>query len=80
MNNLVSLSSLLHNEPTFKHVVAELRSKNSPKILSPKEAHPFIISSIVQLVKKPTLVLTSNPEESRELVDNLHFCSSKTTN
>ena len=80
MNNLVSLSSLLHNEPTFKHVVAELRSKNSPKILSPKEAHPFIISSIVQLVKKPTLVLTSNPEESRELVDNLNFWSSKTTN
>ena len=80
LNNLVSLNDLLHNDPTFKDVVSEVRSNNNPKILSPKEAHAFIISSIIQLFKKPILVISSNPEESRELVDNLNFWSTKTTN
>ena len=80
LNNLVSLNGLLHNDPTFKDVVSEVRSNNNPKILSPKEAHAFIISSIIQLFKKPILVISSNPEESRELVDNLNFWSTKTTN
>ena len=80
LNNLVSLNGLLHNDHTFKHVVSEVRSNNNPKILSPKEAHAFIISSIIQLFKKPILVISSNPEESRELVDNLNFWSTKTTN
>ena len=80
LNNLVSLNGLLHNDHTFKDVVSEVRSNNNPKILSPKEAHAFIISSIIQLFKKPILVISSNPEESRELVDNLNFWSTKTTN
>ena len=71
LNNLVSLNGLLHNDHTFKHVVSEVRSNNNPKILSPKEAHAFIIYSIIQLFKKPILVISSNPEASRELVDNL---------
>ena len=78
--NLVSLNGLLHNDHTFKEVVSEVRSNNNPKILSPKESHAFIISSIIQLFKKPILVISSNPEESRELVDNLNFWSTKTTN
>jgi len=80
LNNLVSLNGLLHNDHTFKDVVSEVRSNNNPKILSPKESHAFIISSIIQLFKKPILVISSNPEESRELVDNLNFWSTKTTN
>ncbi|MFL2649521.1 MAG: transcription-repair coupling factor [Dehalococcoidia bacterium] len=77
---MVSLNGLLHNDHTFKDVVSEVRSNNNPKILSPKESHAFIISSIIQLFKKPILVISSNPEESRELVDNLNFWSTKTTN
>jgi len=80
LSNLIGINTVLHNDPTFNDVVRELRNSKSPKIISPKQTFAYIISSIVQLINKPTLVITSNPEESRDLVESLNFWSNKTTN
>ena len=80
LSNLIGINTVLHNDPTFNDVVRELRNSKSPKIISPKQTFAYIISSIVQLTNKPTLVITSNPEESRELVESLNFWSNQTTN
>ena len=80
LSNLIGINTVLHNDPTFRDVVRELHSNKSPKIISPKQTFAYIVSSIVQLINKPTLVITSNPEESRELVENLNFWSNNTTN
>ena len=80
LSNLIGINTVLHNDPTFKDVVSELRNYKSPKIISPKQTFAYIVSSIVQLINKPTLIITSNPEESREMVENLNFWSNNTTN
>lgn len=79
-NHLVEIHEFLHNNTTFSSVVSGLRKKSPQKISSNKSSFGFIISTLSKLLKVPSLVITSNPEESIEILDSINFWSTSTSN
>ncbi|MBA47273.1 MAG: transcription-repair coupling factor [Dehalococcoidia bacterium] len=79
-NHLVEIHEFLHNNTTFSSVVSGLRKKSPQKISSNKSSFGFIISTLSKLLKVPSVVITSNPEESIEILDSINFWSTSTSN
>ena len=69
---------ILNNDPTFSDVVNSAYSKNKPTIIAPRQVYGYLIISLVKYINKPTIVVTSNPEESRNLIEDLNFWSTRT--
>ena len=63
LNHLIEIHEFLHNNPTFSDVVSELRKKKPQKLVSNNSSFGYLISTLSEIFKVPTLVITSNPEE-----------------
>ena len=79
-NHLIEIHEFLLNNPAFSNVVSDLRKKIPQKLLSSKSSYGYIISTLSKLFNVPTIVITSNPEESIEILDSINFWSSTTSN
>ena len=77
-NSLMEITDILNNDPTFSDVVNSAYSKNKPTIIAPRQVYGYLIISLVKYINKPTIVVTSNPEESRNLIEDLNFWSTRT--
>ena len=77
-NSLMEITDILNNDPTFSDVVNSAYSKNKPTIIAPRQVNAYLIISLVKYINKPTIVVTSNTEESRNLIEDLNFWSTKT--
>ena len=80
LNHLIEIHEFLHNNPTFSDVVSELRKKKPQKLVSNNSSFGYLISTLSEIFKVPTLVITSNPEESIRILDSINFWSSSTSN
>ena len=72
-NHLIEIHEFLLNNPTFSNVVSDLRKKIPQKLLSSKSSYGYIISTLSKLFNLPTIVITSNPEESIEILDSINL-------
>ena len=80
LNHLTEIHEFLQNNPTFLDVVSGLRKSQPQKIISNYSAYSYIISTLRETLGVPTLVLTSNPEESLQILDGINFWSNSTSN
>ena len=80
LNHLTEIHEFLQNNPTFLDVVSGLRKSQPQKIISNYSAYAYIISTLRETLGVPTLVLTSNPEESLQILDGINFWSNSTSN
>ena len=80
LNHLIEIHEFLHNNPTFSDVVSKLRQKIPQNVVSNNSSFGYLISNLSETFKVPTLVITSNPEESIQILDSINFWSSSTSN
>ena len=75
LNHLTEIHEFLQNNPTFLDVVSGLRKSQPQKIISNYSAYAYIISTLRETLGVPTLVITSNPEESLQILDGINSVS-----
>ncbi|MCH2494112.1 MAG: transcription-repair coupling factor [Dehalococcoidia bacterium] len=80
LNHLTEIHEFLQNNPTFLDVVSGLRKNKPQKIISNYSAYAYIISTLRETLGVPTVVITSNPEESLQILDGINFWSNSTSN
>ena len=80
LNHLIEVHEFLHNNTTFSNVVSKLRKKIPQKLVSYKSSFGYLISTLSEKFNVPTVVITSNPEESSAILDSINFWSSSTSN
>lgn len=80
LNHLTEIHEFLQNNPTFLDVVSGLRKNKPQKIISNYSAYAYIISTLRETLGVPTIVITSNPEESLQILDGINFWSNSTSN
>ena len=61
-------------------MVSGLRKNKPQKIISNYSAYAYIISTLRETLGVPTVVITSNPEESLQILDGINFWSNSTSN
>ena len=80
LNHLTEIHEFLQKNPTFLDVVSGLRKNKPQKIISNYSAYAYIISTLRETLGVPTVVITSNPEESLQILDGINFWSNSTSN
>ena len=80
LNHLTEIHEFLQNNPTFLDVVSGLRKNKPQKIISNYSAYAYIISTLRETLGVPIVVITSNPEESLQILDGINFWSNSTSN
>ncbi len=61
------LTSLIEETPAFRRLLALLKGDSSPRAAVPNAAKPYVIAAIYKSLKRPMLIVTAQPEKSKEI-------------
>jgi len=75
--DLTKLLHLVEEMPAYRQLVKELQKKGSPRVIMLDAAKPYFIAALYQHLQIPVLVVTSQPENSKKLYEQLTvWCAS----
>ncbi len=75
--NLTQLLRLIEEMPAYRRLVNELGQKNSPAVAVLDAVKPYLIAALYQSLRRPVMVITAQPENSKKLYEQLSvWCDS----